>query len=71
MSWFLVKFGSLIASGGVAWTVYKATDGLVLGDNALTNAASAILAQRGPLEICAAGILLWLLGKWRAHVVVR
>jgi hypothetical protein len=71
MSWFLVKFGSFVAAGGVGWAVYKATDHLVLGDNGLINAANAIMSQRGPLEICAAGIGLWLLGKWRAHVVVR
>jgi hypothetical protein len=24
-----------------------------------------ILLQRGPIEVCAVGILLWLIGKWR------
>jgi hypothetical protein len=60
-----------MAAGGVGWAVYKATDGLVLGDNGLSNAASAIMAQHGPLQLCACGILFWLLGKWRAHVVVH
>jgi hypothetical protein len=71
MSWFLVKSGSLMAAGGVGWAVFKVTDGLVLGDNGLSNAANAMMAQHGPLELCACGILLWLLGKWRSHVVVR
>jgi hypothetical protein len=44
---------------------------LVLGNNPVVQAASAVMAQQGPLEVCAIGILLWLAGKWRMHTAIR
>ena len=61
----------MLAGGGIIWATYKATNGLVLGNDPVFQAASAVLAQQGPLEICALGILLWLAGKWRMHTAVR
>jgi hypothetical protein len=72
VNYFMVKFGAVIAGGGIAWATYRATDHLNLGSgNPLMQAMNAILAQTGPLEVCAAGIVLWLLGKWRMHTVVH
>lgn len=71
MSYAFTKIGSLMAGGGVIWATYMATSGLRLGEDAIRNAAAAVFTQRGPLEVCAIGILLWMLGKWRGHVVVR
>ncbi len=57
------RIGSLIAAGGVIWTV----------QSAITSAApfSALTLPRGPLEVCAIGILIWLHAKWRRSVILH
>ena len=52
------RFGSLVASGGIIWGIYMATqnyDSLWHFD----------ISKPGPLEVCALGILAWLHAKWR------
>lgn len=60
-----------MAGGGIVWAVYLATNGLVLGNNPVVRAFGSVLAQRGPLEISAVGMLFWLMGKWRMHTSVN
>jgi hypothetical protein len=66
MSFWLTRVGSLLAGGGIIWAVYTATKDLKLGENGLRDAANHIMAQTGPMEICGAGVILWLIGKWRS-----
>jgi hypothetical protein len=66
MTFWLVRIGSILAGGGVVWAVYAATKDLRFGDDGLRNAANQVLAQTGPLEISALGVILWLIGKWRS-----
>lgn len=71
MNYALVKLGSLLAGGGVCFAAYRGTQHLSLGNDPVVNAFGSVFAQQGPLEICAAGILLWLMGKWRMHTAVH
>jgi hypothetical protein len=71
MGFWLAKFGSLIAGGGVVWAVYVATLGTPAVADALPAASGKIIITPGPIEVCGAGILLWLLGKWRSTTVLR
>ena len=54
--------GSLIAAGGVIWAVAIASKQL---------AAAGIVLPSGPLEVCGAGILIWLHAKWRGSLRTR
>jgi hypothetical protein len=67
-SFWLVRLGSLLCGGGIVWAAYVATRDFSVGDSALRDAAAKVLAQTGPLEISAFGVLLWLVGKWRSSV---
>jgi hypothetical protein len=58
------RFGSLIASAGVIWTAQVATKGF-------TNLQALFPLPAGPMEVCGAGVILWLIGKWRASVRLR
>jgi hypothetical protein len=71
MNYLMVRLGSIMAGGGIVWAVYRATNGLNLNDSPMQAAAGAILAQRGLIELCAVGILLWLVGKWRMHTTAH
>ena len=61
-----VRAGSIIAAGGMIWAVHLAT----LHYTGL-DSFSFMNLPRGPLEVCALGILVWLHAKWRGSVVVR
>lgn len=71
MNYVLVKFGSVMAGAGICFAAYKGTQHLVLGNDPVVNALGAVFSQQGPLEICAVGILLWMMGKWRMHTAVH
>lgn len=57
------RLGSLVAAGGIIWAARVATQNV----STLWNFS---IAQPGPLEICALGILMWLHAKWRRSVKV-
>ena len=63
--------GSIMAGGGIVWAVYRATNGLNLNDSPMQSAAGAVLAQRGLIELCGVGVLMWLVGKWRMHTTAH
>lgn len=67
-SYWMEKVGSLMAGGGVAYAVYVGTKDMPL-NQIWEGGFRQILLQRGPMEVCAIGILLWLAGKWRKTVV--
>ena len=58
------SLGSLIAGGGIIWSVQEATKGLA-------ELWQLRLLRPGPLEVCAIGILVWLHAKWRRSVNVN
>jgi len=58
------SLGSLIAGGGIIWSVQEATKGLA-------EWWQLRLLPPGPLEVCAIGILIWLHAKWRRSVNVN
>ena len=58
------SLGSLIAAGGIIWSVQEATKGLA-------ELWQLKLLPPGPLEVCALGILIWLHAKWRRSVSVN
>jgi hypothetical protein len=67
-SYWLERVGSLMAGGGIAYATYVGTKDMPL--NAIWETGlRQILLQKGPIEICAVGILLWIVGKWRKTVV--
>jgi hypothetical protein len=68
---WLTRIGSVMAGGGIGWAVYTGTRDIDLNGAALESAFRNIFLQSGPMEICAAGILIWILGRWRGTVVVR
>ena len=57
------RLGSLIAAGGLIWTVR-------VGTQDLASLWQLTVAPPSPLEICAIGILLWLHAKWRRSVTL-
>ena len=57
------RLGSLAAGGGIIWAVWVATQHV----GTLWNFS---VTQPGPLEICAAGILMWLHAKWRRSIKI-
>jgi hypothetical protein len=67
-SYHLARIGSLVAGGGIIWAVYSATQDVEISPQFLEAAWKNVFLQSGPLEICGIGILVWLLGKWRASV---
>lgn len=69
-SFFLARVGSVIAGGGIAWAVYTATRDVQMDPTFLETTLRNVFMQSGPLEVCGIGILIWLLGKWRASVSV-
>jgi hypothetical protein len=64
-SYNLSRLGSLIAGGGLVWATYAATLNLERDATFLEHTLRNVFLQTGPLEVCAAGILIWLGGKWR------
>jgi hypothetical protein len=70
MSYWLTRLGSLMAGGGIAYATYIATKNVDLSDF-MHDAFRRILQEHGPMEICAIGILLWMMGKWRSHTLLR
>jgi hypothetical protein len=71
MNYLMIRLGSVMAGGGLIWAVARATNGLRLDDSPLQSAAGAVLAQRGLIELCALGILLWVVGKWRRYTTAH
>lgn len=67
-SYTLARIGSLIAGGGIIWATYAATRTLEVDSSFVEQTLRNIFMQTGPLEVCAGGIVLWLVGKWRASV---
>ena len=61
-----VRLGSLTAAAGLIWTAKLATDNFTGID-----AFSFTRLPRGPLEICAIGILVWLHAIWRKSLHVH
>lgn len=61
-----VRLGSLVAASGIIWTVKIATDNF----KGLDSFSFANL-PRGPLEVCALGIVIWLHAIWRRSVAVH
>jgi hypothetical protein len=61
-----VRIGSLIAAGGIVWTAKIATDNFTGLDS-----FSFVNLPRGPLEVCAIGILIWLHALWRKSVHIH
>jgi hypothetical protein len=53
------QLGSVIAAGGVVWTIAIISQQL---------GVAGLQLPSGPLEACAVGILIWLHGKWRGSV---
>jgi hypothetical protein len=58
------SLGSLVAAGGIIWSVQEATKGLA-------ELWQLKLLPPGPLEVCALGVLIWLHAKWRRSVNVN
>jgi hypothetical protein len=58
------SLGSLVAAGGIIWSVQQATKGLA-------ELWQLKLLPPGPLEVCALGVLIWLHAKWRRSVNVN
>jgi len=58
-----VRIGSLIAAAGLIWAAKIVTDNFTGID-----AFSFARLPRGPLELCAIGILIWLHAQWRKSV---
>jgi hypothetical protein len=58
-----VRIGSLIAAAGLIWAAKIVTDNFTGID-----AFSFARLPRGPLELCAIGILIWLHAQWRRSV---
>ncbi|HUS18097.1 MAG TPA: hypothetical protein VMZ25_00435 [Terriglobales bacterium] len=68
-SYFLSKSGSMIAGGGIVWAVYAATRELdMTTPTFLEQTLRNIFMQTGPLEVCGAGVVIWLFGKWRSSI---
>jgi len=67
-SYLLARLGSLVAGGGITWAVYAATRNVDLDPGFLEATLRNVFMQTGPLEVCGIGILVWLMGKWRASV---
>lgn len=65
--WWESKFGALICGGGMAWAAHVAT----LNATDVNQSISNILAQRGPMELAALGMLMWLHAKWRKSYAVH
>jgi hypothetical protein len=61
-----VRIGSVVAAAGLIWAAKIATSNFT-GIDAFAFAR----LPRGPLEICAIGILIWLHARWRRSVVLR
>ena len=70
MSYILERAGSLLAAAGIAWAAWAATNGVDLNDFT-HDAFRRILQQQGPMEVCALGIVIWILGKWRKHTLLK
>ncbi len=61
-----VRIGSLIAAAGFVWAVKIASSNFTGID-----AFSFARLPRGPLEVCAIGVLVWLHAKWRQSVQIH
>lgn len=61
-----VRIGSLIAAGGIIWAAKEATSTFTGIDS-----FSFTRLPRGPLEVCAIGILIWLHAIWRKSLKVH
>ncbi len=56
--------GALLAAAGVVWATYILTQNF-------TPETLLSVPPRGPLEVCAVGIIVWLVAKWRRSVKLR
>ncbi len=62
------RLGSLICGGGLIWAAYIATQQVDFNIQEVSVAVPIfrkILFSTGPLEVCSAGILIWLHSKYR------
>ena len=71
-SYWLERLGSIMAGGGIAWSVHVATRNMDFNDMMIwQNTFRKIMLQTGPLEVCAIGVIIWLVAKWRRSVAIR
>ena len=56
--------GALVAAAGIIWATWALTQNV-------SPTTLISVAPRGPLEVCAAGIIIWLVAKWRHSVKLR
>lgn len=56
--------GAMVAAAGIIWAAWTLTQ------NVATTSLLGV-PPRGPLEVCAAGIIIWLIAKWRRSVKLR
>ena len=61
-----VRIGSLIAAVGMIWAAKLISENFTGID-----AFSFARLPRGPLEVCAVGILIWLHAQWRKSIRVH
>jgi hypothetical protein len=61
-----VRIGSLIAASGLVWAAKLVSENFTGID-----AFSFARLPRGPLEVCAVGILVWLHAQWRKSIHVH
>ena len=55
---------AMLAAAGVIWGAYLLTRNF-------TPETLISIPPRGPLEFCAAGVIVWLIAKWRRSVRLR
>jgi hypothetical protein len=70
-NYWLERLGSLVAGGGIIYATYLGTKNIPMDGLWAETSAHRIMAETGPLEACALGILIWVYAKWRKTVVVR
>jgi hypothetical protein len=58
------RVASLVAAGGIIWAVRVVTEDFTVAK--LMHPLSL-----GPLEMCAAGVIFWLIAKWRRAVRLK
>lgn len=58
------SLGALIAAAGIIWASSSIT-------HDFSQMTLLRMPERGPLELCAAGVIVWLVAKWRRSVQLR
>lgn len=72
LSYWLERLGSLMAGGGLIWAARVGTKDMDFNNmDVWQNTFRKVMLQTGPLEVCAAGIIVWLIAKWRRSISIR